>query len=247
MKYSSFAYYYDEMMEDVSYETWVSKIGEYLPKGSSVLDVGCGTGNVSLGLARSGYDVTGVDLSEDMLVVASEKARTSSLGVEFVLQDMRELSGFSGYDGVVICVDSLNYLETSEEIIRTFENVHASLADGGIFVFDVHSMYKMTEVWSDYLYVDNDEDLAYIWYVSVVEDVRGAVSHELTFFRRLESGSYERIVEVHHQRTFEISDYLAWLDGVGFDVLEVSGDFREGDVASDADRVVFVARKKVDV
>ncbi|MCL2559953.1 MAG: class I SAM-dependent methyltransferase [Turicibacter sp.] len=231
--YNSFAYYYDQMMADVDYNYWLHQVKENVQIGSRVLDVGCGTGTLSLALTDAGYAVTGLDLSADMLVVASEKAKDAGVAIDLIQRDMRELEGLSGYDGILIAVDSLNYLETEADVIRTFAGCYEALKAGGVLIFDVHTPFKMRETFKDYLYVENDDALTYIWHVEEGEQPLSVV-HELTIFARAEDGSYVRTVEYHEQRTFEMHEYKAWLDECGFRVVNLTGD---------EDRQLFVVRK----
>jgi len=233
MSYTGFAYHYDKMMADVDYHYWLHHVEKNVKVGSRVLDVGCGTGTLSLALVEAGYEVTGLDLSEDMLVVASEKARASGVSVDFIHRDMRELSGLSGFDCVLIAVDSLNYLETEEDVRCTLAGCYAALNEGGVLIFDVHTPEKMTEVFRDYLFVENDDELTYIWHVEA-GDVPLSIVHELTIFARKGDGSYLRTVEYHHQRTYEFEVYEGWLMGIGFEVVLIEGD---------DERELFVARK----
>lgn len=233
MSYNGFAYHYDKMMADVDYSWWVEIIKNNLARGCRVLDVGCGTGTLSLLLFDAGYDVIGLDLSEDMLVVASEKMKAHGVMIDFVHRDMRELEGLNGFDCVLIAVDSLNYLENEADVKMTLVGAHAALNDGGLLIFDVHTPHKITETFKDYLYVENDDELTYIWHVD-----QGAyplsVVHELTIFSKNEEGNYRRTVEYHHQRTFEMSQYGAWLTEAGFEIVSIDGD---------EDKQLFVARK----
>ena len=233
MCYNSLAYHYDIMMADVDYSWWIKTIEKYLPKGCLVLDVGCGTGTLSLALANLGYHVTGLDKSCDMLVVASEKAKEHGIMIDFIHRDMRELAGLSGYDGVLITVDSLNYLENEDDVKKTFTGVYSVLNAKGLFVFDVHTPHKMTETFKDYLYVENDEDLTYIWHVEAGVHPLSVV-HELTIFAKNEDGSYRRTIEYHHQRTFKMDYYEEWLAEVGFEIVATTGD---------EDRQLFIAKK----
>ena len=233
MCYNSMAQYYDKMMADIDYSWWIKTIEKYLPKGCRVLDVGCGTGTLSLALANSGYYVTGLDKSCDMLVVANQKAKERSMMIEFIHRDMRELADLSGFDCVLIAVDSLNYLENEADIQKTFTGVHNSLNDEGLFIFDIHTPYKMMETFKDYLYVENDDNLTYIWHVEAGVHPLSVV-HELTIFAKNKDGSYKRTIEYHHQRTFEIENYKSWLTEAGFEIVAMTGDI---------DRQLFVARK----
>ncbi|MCL1948481.1 MAG: class I SAM-dependent methyltransferase [Turicibacter sp.] len=241
MAYHAFSYYYDILMQDVPYYKWVAKTKKHLPIGSHILDVGCGTGTLSLLLAKEGYQVTGVDLSEDMLALAHEKSIAAGIPINFVHQDMSRMTGFSGFDGAVIYVDSLNYLQKDTEVFQTFRQLYESLNEGGILIFDVHSLLKVTETFHDYLYADTDPALTYIWHVGVGR-YPYSIIHELTFFKKTETG-YARFQEIHEQRTFAIEEYAGWLEDAGFSILEISADFLDGPVREDAERVIFVAKK----
>ena len=233
MSYNSFAFHYDKMMADVDYTWWIKNIEKNLAKGSHVLDVGCGTGTLSLSLANLGYHVTGLDLSEDMLVVANEKACQRGLPIAFIQRDMRKLTGLSGFDCVLIAVDALNYLETETEVRQTLLGAFEALKNNGLLVFDVHTPHKMTHLFKDYLYVENNDDLTYIWHIEEGKYPLSVV-HELTLFAKNETGDYKRTIEYHHQRTFEMVHYETWLTEIGFkDII------RHGD----ENRQLFIARK----
>lgn len=233
MSYNTFAYHYDLMMVDVDYSAWLEIIKKQIKKGGRILDVGCGTGTLSFALAEIGYDVTGLDLSSDMLAVAFEKMQNQKQYIQLLERDMRDLSGFADFDCVLIAIDSLNYLRDAEEVKLTFDGSYKALNSGGVIVFDVHTPKKMTDTFADYLYVENTDELSYIWHVEEDEEPLSVV-HELTIFTKNEDGTYNRNIEHHHQRTFDQSDYEQWLIGTGFTILSITGD---------DERVFFVARK----
>ena len=241
MAYKAFSYYYDVLMQDVPYHKWMSKTRQYLKPGEKILDVGCGTGTLSQLLANEGYRVTGVDLSEDMLALAYEKSLTSGVSVEYVQQDMSRLTGFKDFDGAVIYVDTLNYLQKDTEVFQTFQQIHSSLKEGGILIFDVHSLFKVTEIFEDYLFADTNPDLTYIWHVGEGK-FPYSIEHELTFFIKSENG-YGRFQELHFQRTFAIEEYAQWLEDAGFKILEISADFLDQAPSEDSERIIFVAQK----
>ena len=248
MEYNQFAYHYDALMSDVNYSDWVRKLAEYAFGQGQLLDVGCGTGKLSLLFRQAGFAVTGVDLSEDMLVVAKEAAEVMQADVHFAQGDMRDLSAFSDIDIVTINVDALNYLLTADDVRLVFEQVHNALKPGGLFMFDVHAAYKLETHWQDYLYADASELLTYIWHAESYEEVDDEqhlfyeVQHDLTFFTRLENGAYKRHDEVHIQRTFHEEHYIEWLEVAGFDLVEMCGDFH-GEVDETSERIIFIARK----
>ncbi|WP_071395835.1 class I SAM-dependent DNA methyltransferase [Bacillus tuaregi] len=248
MTYGKFAYLYDELMKDVPYEKWVGFINKqasmYGVKGKNLLDLACGTGELSIQLADNGYSVTGVDLSADMLAVAKEKAEEKGHSLLLIEQDMSELEGLDLYDIIGIFCDSLNYLQTENAVMQTFERVFQHLKPGGLFLFDVHSIYKMNHLFIDQTYAYNGEDVSYIWQCFVGE-YPDSVEHELTFFH-LDSrtNQYQRYDELHVQRTFSIEQYETWLSKAGFELLEISADFLDSKLNAESERIFFTARKR---
>ncbi len=248
MSYEQFAYLYDELMKDAPYDQWVQFVKDMLEKyevrAASLLDLACGTGELSVRFAKEGFHVTGVDLSEDMLAVAQAKAEEKSVRIPFFQQDMANLEGQGLFDVIGIFCDSLNYLKTEEEVIATFANVVEHLQQDGIFIFDVHSIYKVTDVFINQTFSLNEEDISYIWN-SFPGENPNSVEHELSFFvldERL--GKYDRIDEVHFQRTYSVQQYTQWLEDAGFEILEVSADFEALAPKPQSERIFFVTKKK---
>ncbi|MCS0670874.1 class I SAM-dependent methyltransferase [Cytobacillus firmus] len=248
MSYGKFAYLYDRLMEDVPYDSWIKlvneKHAEFNVPGKKLLDLACGTGQLSIRLSKQGYDVTGVDLSEDMLAVAQAKAEQDGLQIPFYLQNMAELEGFSEFDIIGIFCDSLNYLETESEVKDTFMRAHAHLKRDGLFIFDVHSIYKIMQIFMNQTFAENDEEISYIWH-SYQGEYPNSVEHDLSFFvLEEETGKYDRYDELHFQRTYPIDQYENWLRECGFELLNISADFEEGPPGSQAERIIFIAKKR---
>lgn len=154
MIYQGFASVYDELMSHAPYDQWTKWIETSLPEKGRILDLACGTGEISIRLAEKGFEVTGIDLSEEMLSYAQQKV-SSNQPILFLQQDMREITGFDGqFDAVAICCDSLNYLKTKNDVIETFKSVFRVLKPEGILLFDVHSSYKIAEVFPDSTFAD---------------------------------------------------------------------------------------------
>ncbi|MFD3447665.1 class I SAM-dependent DNA methyltransferase [Microbacteriaceae bacterium 4G12] len=242
MSYERFAFLYDELMSDVPYEKWVEFVERYMEHKGSILDLACGTGNITLPLAKKGYNVVGVDLSEDMLAVAQQKLAEVGLFVPFYQQDMRELDLSQTFDCITIFCDSLNYLLEESSIQETFQKVWEHLRDDGLFLFDVHSLYKMHHLFQNQTYTVNEEDVALIWNCFEGEHP-DSVEHEMTFFVRDED-IYRRFDEFHTQRTYPVESLLAWLEKAGFSVISVTGDFTEAKVTSETERIFIAAQKK---
>jgi 2-polyprenyl-3-methyl-5-hydroxy-6-metoxy-1,4-benzoquinol methylase len=248
MSYQQFAYLYDELMQDAPYDEWVRFVKEKLDKyqvgGKNLLDLACGTGELSVRFAKEGFSVTGVDLSADMLAVAQEKAQGNGLSIPFFEQDMANLEGHKEFDIIGIFCDSLNYLQTDEDVIHTFTSAYNHLKDGGLFFFDVHSTYKVSELFIDQTFTLADDHLSYIWN-SFAGELPNSVEHELSFFVLDEqSGKYDRFDEVHYQRTYPTKQYSSWLEAAGFEILEISADFTDNEPQDQSERIFFIARKK---
>ncbi|WP_050615839.1 class I SAM-dependent DNA methyltransferase [Bacillus testis] len=247
MSYERFASVYDILMEDVPYDRWIALFVEEMGKtgmvGKKVLDVACGTGEFTIRLAQRGFDVSGVDLSEDMLSIARDKAEQQKLNLPFYHQDMTELDTGEVYDGVVIFCDSLNYLRNEEETKKTFAAVYEHLHEGGLFLFDVHSVYKIHQIFADATFADAGEEVSYIWN-SFLGEEPNSIEHELTFFVENDSGLYERFEEDHYQRTYPVEDYLGWLKQAGFSIKRLVGDLGDSEPGPTSERILFVAVKE---
>jgi SAM-dependent methyltransferase len=248
MTYGKFAYLYDELMKDVPYDSWVSivteKWGKYQCRGKKLLDLACGTGELSVRFAKAGFEVTGVDLSADMLTVAQMKAEDNGLKIPFYQQNMVELDLYENFDVIGIFCDSLNYLQTEEEVIETFENILGLLDKDGFFIFDVHSVHKIMNIFMNQTFTYDDEDICYIWNC-FQGDYPLSIEHELTFFvQDDETGKYDRYDEFHSQRTFPVDVYKNWLEASGFNVVETFSDFEEDELSTEAERIFFIAKKQ---
>ena len=248
MSYEQFAYLYDELMKDVPYDKWVELVvnmaKKYGVSGKQLLDLGCGTGELSIRLSEKGYHVTGVDLSGDMLTVAQAKAEGKGLTMSFYQQNMAELEGLGQFDIVGIFCDSLNYLHSKTDVIATFQRVNEHLSGSGLFIFDVHSIYKMTEIFKDQTFAVNEEEISYIWHCFEGEKPL-SIEHDLSFFVLDEkTDMYQRYDELHVQRTFPIDDYNTWLQETGFEVLDVIADFETIPPLEKSERIFFICRKK---
>lgn len=247
MTYEGFAYLYDQLMKDVPYEQWVQFIkvqaDKYKVEGNTFLDLACGSGELAIRLVEEGYSVTGVDLSSDMLAVAKQKAEKKGYPLFLVEQDMSELQGIGEFDIIGIFCDSLNYLQAEKDVLETFRGVYSHLKQGGLFLFDIHSLYKMNELFLDQTYAYNGEEVSYIW-LCFPSEYPNSVEHELTFYQ-LDSNTqqYIRYDELHVQRTFPIEQYKNWLLEVGFEILSITADFTNEAPNDQSERVFFTVRK----
>lgn len=223
--YEQFAYIYDSLMSDIPYNKYAEWVQSNAPLNTSkrLVDIGCGTGVLSIQFAKAGYEVIGVDLSDSMLTVAQNRSLENGTDITFICQSMSDLEGVDEVDVAVIAIDSLNYLETLEEVEQTFKRLFASLNLNGQLFFDVHSLYKMDVIYPNGPFTYEDEEVAYLWHTEPgVEE--HSIYHDITFFVRDESGYYERFEESHYQRTYSIETFTNLLANVGFSSVNVRDD-----------------------
>lgn len=226
--YTHFAQLYDAFMKDAPYDRWVSFteeiLSEYAFVARTILDLGCGTGEIALRFAKKGYDVTGVDLSAEMLTIADEKARVQATPIAWIHQDLRTMEGIGEVDLAISYCDVINYITEEDELKQVFERVYDSLAEGGLFIFDVHGLSYAEQQLMDQTFSDVDEDMAYIWNCFSGKR-RGELFHELTFFAK-QGNQYERFDEDHSQRTYEPVFYEQLLQKAGFSMIRIYSDFQ---------------------
>ena len=240
MNYGRFAAVYDDLMEDIPYEQYVEWIAQSMRSGS-VLDLACGTGVLSELMAELGYSVTASDLSADMLTVAQRRFKEAGHNIPVLQLSMDNLEGLEDFDAVTIAIDSLNYLAQEEQVVKTFEQVYAALKPGGHLFFDVHSVFKVDEIFMQSPFVYDGEDMAYIWHTERGSEPHSVI-HDLTFFIR-EGWMFERFEETHEQRTFSIDTYRNWLKQAGFKVGSVTADFTDDAPEDESERIFFHAVK----
>lgn len=243
--YGKFAQIYEQLMTDIPYDHYVNWVKKYAPPTDypTLLDVGCGVGTLSLKFFAEGYNVSGLDISEEMLTIANEKFQSENVHIPLYLMSMDEMEGFFDLDVIVIPIDSINYLLDEISVKETFERIYQALKKGGQLFFDVHSIYKMDEIFLQSPFTYEDENIVYIWN-TVEGDDPHSIYHDLTFFvKQSNSELYERFEEEHFQRSFPISQYVEWLKQTGFSNIEVTADWTHQQPNEKSERIFFRAIK----
>ncbi|NLB99281.1 MAG: class I SAM-dependent methyltransferase [Lactobacillales bacterium] len=245
MSYHIFSYFYDKVMDQSVYDDWMAFINKYQPadKNLEILELACGTGQIAVQLAKRGHDVTGFDLSEDMLVLANERMQEENVSFELLQGDMRELADIGHFDVCTCFSDSLCYLREENDLKAVFEGVYANLKDEGVFLFDVHSLHQVNNVFPGYQYIHQDEDDVFLW-ESFEGDLENSVEHLLTFFVENEDGSFNRLQELHEERVFEIAVYKKLLIDAGFKSVALTADFGRESVSETSPRWFFACKKQ---
>lgn len=243
--YETFASVYDNIMDDSLYDKWTDFSLRHFPKDKKkrkLLELACGTGIQSVRFAQAGFDVTGLDLSQDMLDLAEKRSKTAKTKIDFVQGNMLDLSNVSGFDIVTCYSDSICYMEDEVDVGDVFQQVFNALNPGGTFIFDVHSTYQTDEVFPGYNYHENAEDFAFVW-DTYEDEAPHSIVHELTFFVKDEDGRFTRFDEVHEERTYDILTYDILLEQAGFKDVKVYADFEDKEPVADSARWFFVAQK----
>ena len=165
--YSDFARVYDIFMDNVEYEKWaeylIESLKEYGIEDGIVLELGCGTGVMTELLAESGYDMIGVDNSEEMLAEAMEKRVESGQDILYLLQDMQEFELYGTVRAVVSVCDSPNYITDRDELRHVVELVNNYLDPEGIFLFDMNTVHKYRDLLGDTTIAENRDEGSFIW------------------------------------------------------------------------------------
>lgn len=244
--YDAFAEVYDKLTDNIEYKKradYVSALFDrYGVRGKEpILDLACGTGSLTIELAKLGYDMIGVDSAYEMLSQAQNKKYEENVDVLFLCQDMTELDLYGTISGAVCMLDSLNHLDSAEDVKRTIEKVGLFMEHGGIFIFDVNTIYKHREILGNNTFVYDCDDVYCVWQNSLNGD--DSVDISLDIFER-EDGVYYRSGEEFSERAYPIGQYKKWLGDAGFELLHIYDEMSDRELNDRTQRAVFVARYK---
>lgn len=226
--YEALAGCYDALTGDVQYEKRAAYLMRLLRRAKrkveTVLDLACGTGTMTCLLAERGYDMIGVDLSEDMLAEAMNKAYDLEEERRPLLlqQSMTKLRLFAPVDAVVCCLDSLNYLTQPRAVQSTFRRVYENLQSGGIFVFDVNTVYKFEQL-DGQVFLDETDGSYCVWRAAYSSRSR-TITYGMDLFRQRRDGAWRRTLEEHRERAYTREELTQWLTDAGFTDIRFFGD-----------------------
>lgn len=247
MGYGYFSDYYDILTLNIDYRKraeYFSKVFKHFgSKPEVILDLACGTGNLTFELAKLGYDMIGSDSSEIMLEIANEKKMEYTRDILFIHQPMQKIELYNNVDGIVCALDSINHLQDENDLDNTFAGVSEYLVDGGLFIFDVNTEYKHREVLGDNCFVYELEDLFCVWQ-NTYHKTNDTVEMQLDFFSLLPDGNYFREEECFCERIFRDEIIRKYLDKNSLEVEAVFGEDSFSDPIDTAQRLIYVAKKK---
>lgn len=246
MSYNYFADFYDLLTENVEYSRRADYICSLLSEnginGGLLLDLACGTGSMSVLLAEKGYSVIGTDLSEDMLSIAQNKKYDCKGDVMFLCQDMRSLDLYGTIDCACCNLDCINHLTDQNDVQTVFDKVSLFMNDGGIFIFDVNTLYKHREILCNNAYVYDYDDFFCAWQNSLNAD-NETVNINLDFFVKNKSGSYSRFSESFDEKAYQLDLIEKMLLNADFSIVGKYDELSKNPPEADSQRVVFVARR----
>lgn len=241
--YTGFAQVYDLFMDNVPYEQWsryiISLLKEHNIRDGLVLDLGCGTGKITRLLSEAGYDMIGVDNSEEMLQQALEQEHETIL---YLCQDMREFELYGTVAAVVSICDSINYILEEGELLQVFRLVNNYLDPGGVFIFDLNTLYKYRELLGESAICENREEGSFIW-ENYYDEETGINEYDLTLFIREPSGLYRKFEETHAQRGYELEMIIELIRKAGMEFVAAYDAFTREPPRPDSERIYIIARE----
>lgn len=255
--YTGFAAVYETFMDNVPYEEWAEYLTgllkEYGIREGLIAELGCGTGTMTRLLAKAGYDMIGIDLSEEMLDIARYDHPEGEEDILYLHQDMREFELFGTVAAVVSLCDSMNYITSEEDLLKVFKLVNNYLDPGGYFIFDMNTIYKYETVIGDRVIAENRDDCSLIWenYYDKEEHIN---QYDITIYSRVEfededeeepdTPLYERLEETHIQKAYPAERVKELLREAGMEFVAVYGVGTRELPKEDTERVYFIAREK---
>ena len=245
--YTGFAGVYDLLMDETPYRQWCENVVHELEKygicDGLLLDLGCGTGTMTELLAARGFDMIGLDCSEEMLNIAFDKRAQSGQDILYLNRDMRCFELCGTVRAVVSVCDSLNYLLEEEDLVSCFRLVSNYLDPAGIFFFDFNTRYKYETVIGDSVIAENREDCSFIW-ENYFDPGDGINEYDLTVFVKKQE-LFERFQEVHFQRGYTLEEIKSLIVRSGLSFVRAFDADTLGEVTAQSERIYCVAQEKI--
>ena len=254
--YGAIAGVYDRLNADIDYKKWAdffeACFDKYLEtRPEIILDLACGTGTMTRALALRGYDMIGVDGSEDMLSEAYIKGDDEGVeGILYLCQDMRSFELYGTVGATVCCLDSINYLLTESDIEKTFSLVHNYSDPDGLFLFDVNSPYKFSNIYGDNAYIlegerETDGSAIFCGWQNHYDEKTGLCDFYLSLFEQIsDEETYARSDEHQMERCYTLDTLKVLLEKTGFEFLGAWSDFDFSEISETTERFYIAARAK---
>ena len=249
--YTGFAGVYDTFMDNIPYEEWSQYVEgllkEHNVQDGLVVDMGCGTGKITELLALKGYDMIGIDNSEEMLSIAREKLmeyeeKDPRKSILYLLQDMREMELYGTVRAAVSICDSMNYILEDEELLEVFRLVNNYLDEKGIFIFDLNTEYKYREILGDRNICENRDDASFIW-ENYYYPEQAINEYDLTIYVQEEDDHFLRMEETHYQRAYSLERVKELLLQAGMEFVVAYDAFTKEPPKADSERIYVITRE----
>lgn len=250
--YSNFASVYDQLMDNIPYDEWFQYLHgllqEFNIKDGIVAELGCGTGNITELMAKSGYDMIGIDNADAMLDIANEKKARNGSSSLYLLQDMREFELYGTVRAVISLCDSVNYITDSEDLLQVFRLVNNYLDPKGIFIFDFHPRYYYKEIVANATIAEDRDDISFIWdnYYDEDEDINELA---LSLFVKEsegkvdDAGLFRKYEELHLQRGYTLDELKELVNKSGLELVAAYNAFTRDDATEECERIYIIARE----
>lgn len=246
--YTGFAEVYDIFMDNVPYKEWAGYLKELLTEygveDGLVLELGCGTGNLTECMAEYGYDMIGADNSGEMLELAMKKKEKSGHDILYLLQDMREFELYGTVRAVISVCDCVNYVLEEGELTEVFRLVNNYLDPGGLFLFDFNTEYKYRELLGEQIIAEDRDECSFIW-DNYYDADEGINEYELTLFIEDSGhrGLYRKYKETHFQRAYTLEKMKKLIEESGLIFAEAYDAYTKEPPKDDSERICIVARE----
>ncbi len=245
MAYGEFANIYDELIyEDINYDKVKEKIIELCTENNisfeNYLDLACGTGNVTIEVAKYFKNIYAVDLSDEMLNIAFDKFKKNKIKAKVICQDMCELSLNNKFNLITSVLDSTNYIIEGKDLFKYFSKVYEHLQENGLFIFDINSYYKLSIILGNNIYTHSSDEIFYTWENSFEEEV---LNMFLTFFVKQDNGLFEKFEEEHFEKAYKEEYIEAVLKKCGFKFLNKFAGYSNEKVEENSERILYVVSK----
>lgn len=245
--YHAFAAVYDRLMEEIPYEEWCEYVtgllAEWGVKDGLLLELGCGTGTLTGMFADRGFDMIGIDSSQEMLSRAMERQGERNQGILYLLQDMREFELYGTVAAAVSLCDTMNYLTEYSDLVQVLRLVNNYLDPGGIFIFDLKTEHYFSGEVGDQVFAEADEEVSYIW-ENYYEEEAHLNQYALTLFLREKDGRYSRYDELHEQRAYTVEQLRSAAEEAGMEFVAAYDGCSRRPAAEDTNRLYVVMREK---
>lgn len=244
-QFTAIAEYYDRLngADYDAYAEYVKRVFERYGSGeeSLVLDLGCGTGSLTLALSERGYDMIGADISPEMLMIASERAYDKEKSILFLMQDMRSFELYGTVSGIVCALDGISYLDSREDVIKCFKLVRNYLDPGALFLFDINSEYRFKEVLAKRDFFLEEDGVCLGWR-SEIDDEGKSCDFLLTLFCQDEDGRYTRRDETQTERIWSDYEMRTMIEESGLETVAIFSGFDMKEAEETDEKRFFVVR-----